>query len=158
MFRLVAVSFLSAALFASAATSGHADSLIVAGQRVGPIRIGMTATELYKAMGDPTSTYETNSGLTIYSYGDADALTAQCWDGRVRTVGVSSSEYKTAQGVRVGDSQLALLAKMGQPASRKPGPRRTDGKAFFFYLYRGIVFNVEGGIVTSMSVDPNSGR
>lgn len=158
MTRFFPVSFLSAVLIASAATPANADSLIVAGHRVGPIRIGMTATELYKAMGNPTSTVETNSRLTFYNYGGENVLTAQCWDGRVKTIGVRSSEYKTAQGLRVGDSQLALLAKMGQPASRNPGPRRTDGKGFFMYCYRGIVFNVEGGIITGVSVDPNSGR
>jgi hypothetical protein len=115
----------------------------------------MTAAELYKAAGEPdnSATAYSDPRLTFYDYGPKFSsqwgLGTQCWDGRVRKVYVRDPKYKTAQGIGVGDSQLALLAKMGKSTAEQVGPQ---GGGETGYTYRGIAFFVRDGRVFSIVV------
>ena len=93
------------------------DNLIVPGDRVGPVFLGMLDTDLYKRMGEPNRsfTYQEGetAGTTVYTYGGLSVYVFP--DHRVRYVYIGSG-YRTQEGAALGTSQLALRAELGEPA------------------------------------------
>jgi hypothetical protein len=89
------------------------DNIIVPGDRVGPVFLGMTDVDLYKRMGDPTNTFQSKDGSTSYQYGGLMVYVFP--DHKVRFVYINEGYY-TKEGVAVGTSNLALLAKLGKPS------------------------------------------
>jgi len=88
------------------------DYLIVPWQRVGPIALGMTATELVRIMGDPRSTWI--RGVDIYNWGDLSATLRK--DGSyVTQICTFSPAYATAQGVHPGSTDVSVADLLGEP-------------------------------------------
>lgn len=125
--RALLVAFLLAC--AATATPVVADNLIVPGVRIGPVRIGMTAEELYRVMGDPvggqrnvfggvtTATQRTADGM-LYNFPGLSVFVLSA-SGRVQHVEASDSTFSTREGLAVDNSELALRAKLGAPEKRK---------------------------------------
>ena len=125
---VLAISILSACASESPATrlsdqayAAHmalpSDNLIVPGDRVGPVFLGMTDTDLYKKMGEPNRSITFQEGATAgdtaYFYGSLSVFVYT--DHRVRYVEIGSG-YHTREGAAVGTSKLALRAELGDPA------------------------------------------
>jgi hypothetical protein len=114
--------FLVAALAVAMTRSASADNLIVPGQRIGPIKLGMTPTELYRAAGNLVSQSnpcDTNAGCNYFFFGafGQPNLIAHVAAGRVDEITTSMPNYATAEGIKVGLAPLALEANWG-PAQK----------------------------------------
>jgi hypothetical protein len=123
MNRLLRVSLLIFAMlgFASAATQAAADpppgsqsqgaNLIVPGVSLGPVRLGMTETELYNTLGEPTSSFIGESA-TVYNYPTLSAYVDKR-SHRIDRIATGSSIYSTKEGISVGSSMMAVSVKLG---------------------------------------------
>lgn len=96
----------------SRASAGASDHLIVPGERIGPIFIGMTETQLYQRLGDPSETVRGNDGTWIeYDYNNLGlSIYADPATHKVYTIGTQgdNSPYSTREGIRVGSSELQV--------------------------------------------------
>ena len=114
-------------IFLSACTSGPSlqemkaadppkdDNLIVPGWRVGKVYLGMTSTELLAAMGEPSST-KPGEESNWFSWKNAELdVSLDKKADQVVKIALNDERYKTAEGVRVGLSELSVGAKLGQP-------------------------------------------
>jgi hypothetical protein len=108
----------SGGLGAPAAAQSN-DQIIVPGERVGSVRLGMSEGELYSALGDPQQTIDMGRGWLEYDY--ADKLRVTVGNGRVVNIAVAygATGYQTAEGVRVGGSALSARALLGPPPLTK---------------------------------------
>ena len=93
-----------------------ADDLIVPGKSIGPVLIGMTAQELYRATGDPHGS-DVGEDKTTYTY---DGLQVGVENGTqiVYRAFATSPRYKLVKGIAVGSSALAVVAAYGEPDER----------------------------------------
>ena len=98
-----------------------ADDLIVPGKSIGPVLIGMTAQELYRAMGEPHGS-EVGEDKTTYTY---DGLQVGVENGKqiVYRAFATSPRYKLVKGIAVGSSALAVFAAYGEPDERDETPK-----------------------------------
>jgi hypothetical protein len=107
------------------------DNLIVPGERVGRVFLGMTEEQLYKRMGTPDQlppgTGVTNlngEAMITYIWGDLIAYvqpsTHKVLMIHVQRVG-GGIRYATTEGVALGTSELEMKSKLGPPAW---GPNR----------------------------------
>jgi hypothetical protein len=89
------------------------DNLIVPGERIGPIFIGMTETELYRKMGDPSKTVRGDDGTWLRYWYDSAHLSAQVNPSthKVNVIDNYQEEYfpyATREGVAIGWTELHL--------------------------------------------------
>ena len=93
------------------------DNLIVPGERIGPIFIGMTETQLYQKLGNPSKTVRGKDGTWIaYEYGSL-GLSSQV-DPATHKVNVVDNYsffgdhktvlYYTREGIKAGSSELQV--------------------------------------------------
>lgn len=83
------------------------DTVIVAGQRIGPVSLGMPLQDLYAAMGDPLATVPQGRN-TSYVFRNLGA-TVNNQDGKVHEIS-ASGPYTTDKGLHEGSSELAVKA------------------------------------------------
>ena len=93
------------------------DNLIVPGERVGRVFLGMTTSQLYRVMGDPINSMAFNSGGFRYEWRDLDVIVSQ--SKTVTWITTSGSTYSLSGGVTVGSSALALQSNRPPPAFSK---------------------------------------
>jgi hypothetical protein len=132
--RHVFCGFIVLALFVVAASSSSVfaappdDHLIVPGQRVGPVVVGMGPAELLQALGAPDES-NTNKYATQYVYRSRGFW---IWSrkNRVDSISIMDPTYHTANGIHPGSSELELQAAMGAPKWQK------DNGSFIEYCYR----------------------
>jgi hypothetical protein len=128
------------------------DNLIVAGKRIGPVSVGMPVSQLYDVMGEPVQAVK-GRGSERYVFEDLQVVVDEA-DGAVVTVLTESPDYASADGLKVGLTDLAVkagLAKLqGQLVIKEEGDTTT-------YFASGISVVVTGGLVKSISVRPVSG-
>jgi len=113
------------ALFATVFTtlalvSARADDMILPGKSIGPVLIGMSAQELYHALGEPRSS-DVGEDKTSYVY-DGLQVGVENGNQRVYRVFATSPKYKLVKGVAVGSSALAVAAAYGEPDERDETP------------------------------------
>jgi hypothetical protein len=141
---------LAAALFALCATAASAqssDNLIVPGQRIGRITIGMPVAEVYAVLGAPTKTFKLES-QTQYLYSDVNVIIEDSTQ-QVGLAGAVSSKYKTREGVGIGSADIEVRAKLGNFSTVKQIP---NGAA---YCYQSAMFIVtRNGVVEQLAVSP----
>ena len=120
--RSILLGFLIGLAFAAptAAAPAPRDTMIVPGERVGPIALGMTAMELAGAAGTPPQTLQQGRDA-IYSWGDIAAQISEGAPG-VDVITVNDPRYETANHIRVGLASLAATVVLGQPAKRSGSP------------------------------------
>ncbi|HEV2173615.1 MAG TPA: hypothetical protein VGR71_08610 [Nitrospira sp.] len=126
------------------------DDLIVPGNRIGPVAIGMTSKQVLEAKGTPGDSTFRYTDAAVYPYDQneysvvVDDVTQQVW--RVET---SSDEYRTAEGVGVGQSELEMRANLGNPNSAT-NEDNADPPTFLYcydkglaiYTFRGKIFKI----------------
>ena len=97
------------------------DNLIVPGWRVGKVYLGMTSRELVASMGEPSST-KPGETLTHFFWKNAElGASLNKKADRVDSIMFEDERYKTAEGIRVGLSELSVVAKLGQPQASGDG-------------------------------------
>ena len=132
--------FLAVLMFAALAPASRADELIIPGKSIGPVLIGMTAAQLYRALGDPRAS-DVGEDTTTYTYDGLQVGVAN--DSQlVYRVFSTSPKYKLEKGVAVGSSALAAVAAYGEPDERdetKNGDKTMCYGNFELYLRGGMV-------------------
>jgi len=138
------------------------DQVIVPGERVGSIRLGMTWDDVISLLGQPTSSF-TNMGdpAKVDTYLQYDSLNlhiifsntaapvvtyiqVQAWTQESFTFGTVvwsnfdpvSSNFHTADGIVLGSSSFDVLKKLGSGFTSNGGP------VFMQYPGLGVFFNV----------------
>lgn len=129
---------------AAVAAPAPRDTMIVPGERAGPIALGMTPMELASAAGATPQTLQQGKD-TIYSWGD---IAAQISDGApgVDVITVNDPRYETSNHIRVGLASPAAIAVLGQPAKRtgSPGLETLD--------YEGLSVVVRNNLVAQIRI------
>lgn len=123
------------------------DNLIIPGQRIGPIYLGMTAKDIYRTMGTPTASYPS---AELYFFGplNGEHTRVQLDDGVVTQIATTNKRFHTTQNLTIGTPELAIRAMMGNPECVVPVHRATED------VYGSVGFDVHGGVVTAIGV-PN---
>jgi hypothetical protein len=107
-------AMLLALVCASSAIAQARDALIVPGERVGPIALGLSETDLMKAAGVPASTLR-QGNETVYSFG---RVTAQIGASGVDLITVDDARFETADHLRLGLAVPVAISLLGQPVKR----------------------------------------
>ncbi len=88
------------------------DNVIVPGERVGDVEIGMTLDQLIALKGLPRKTMPiANTEASTYFY---DGLTVAA-DNKVYWIIAKDDQYRTTSGVAPGVEQIFALASLGKP-------------------------------------------
>jgi len=151
--RLRRAAVLAGAMFASACASAPTDlndNMIVPGERVGPVLIGMPVADLLAAAGTPRSTtLIENSAAATYHF---DGFTVAAHD-TVYWIIAESPIYHTAGGAGVGVEQIEARSAFGKPECVV-----TRG-GFTLYDYKTIYVEVSNatGRVTRIGVQKKTG-
>ena len=121
-------------------TPAFSNQLIVPGERIGKIKLGMDFSEVKKILGDPDrSPTTTGDGLTEYRYMKSHALIIDV-DPKTQQVKMIAtglvSTYKTSEGLTVGSSDKNVENSMGKSEIIKLG----TGSYTLKYPQKGIEF------------------
>ncbi len=147
--RVFGVAFICF-IFSGGATAQSAnpigDGLIVPGQRIGPIYVGMDVRLLYQTMGEPRESMPSADGVT-YDFGGGLAAIVMNTTQRVYRITANSTNYATKEGIRVGLSDLAVRALDGNPYRATP-----DQELNFMCYLQGIRLVLRGGRILWIDV------
>ena len=132
------------------------DHLIVPGQRIGLVALGMSAADLYRLMGEPKSQLNDSAGRFTYEW--ADLIVSADRSGNVVEVSATGPAYFLIKTVGPRASELALQAVRPAPVlsqALSPGTNK--------YCYSdGLTVTTVGGNISNISVDapgcPGSGH
>jgi hypothetical protein len=120
------------------------DNLIVPGERVGPIALGMTEAQLAAAMGGPGEVLHQGSATT-YSWGQVAAEIGDNSRG-VEMITVNDPRYDTPGHVHVGLAAPAAAAVLGQPK------KKTSTQGLDTFDYDGLTVLVRNNFVVQIRV------
>jgi hypothetical protein len=120
------------------------DTLIVPGERIGPIALGMTQAQLADAMGAPGEILRQGS-VTTYSWGQVAAEIGDNSPG-VQTITVNDPRYETPGHIRVGLAALAAMAVLGQPN------KKTSTQGLDTFDYDGLTVLMRNNLVAQIRV------
>ena len=120
------------------------DNLIIPGERVGPIALGMTEAQLAAAMGG-AGVVQHQGPITIYSWGEVTAEIADNSPG-VETITVNDPRYDTPGHVHVGLAASAVAAVLGQP------DKKTFTQGLDTFDYDGLAVLVRNNFVMQIRV------
>lgn len=140
-----------------------ADSLIVPGERVGPISVGMSTKQLFAVMNDPVETHTLGDNGrfgTQYLWGSwASGLQASTdKNGVVTEVTTTQPAFATSDKVQIGSSSLMVTAILGRPGTSYQTLYRCSANASFhcaINCYKSgleIAFNLDDGRVIQIRV------
>ena len=127
------------------------DHLIVPGKRIGPVSVGMSVSQLYDVMGEPTQS-EKGRGTARYVFEDLEVVVDD-GDQSVNSVAIASSDYATADHIKVGLTDLGVRAKLANLSARLLIKEEADTMTYFT---AGMAVVVSGGYVKSITVRPGS--
>jgi hypothetical protein len=124
------------------------DSAKLTPNGLGPIRVGMTESEIARVADRP---------IHVRNFPDSPCGGARLGhkafglftDGRLRRVSLGSAFYSTRSGLRVGMPQAAIRERYG--AEVKRSPHAYDPAGFYFKVTRGnrrLVFETDGEEIT----------
>ncbi|CAN0307143.1 unnamed protein product [Phaeothamnion confervicola] len=119
------------------------DRLLVAGQRVGDVRLGMRFSLIEKAWGPPSKSKDMGNGEMLCSY-PTNAVRIIVHDGIVDGILVTTGDYVTPQGLKVGVSGVGVQKVLGQSMHKL--------KNGLFYPQLGIGFVTESNQVTEIQI------
>lgn len=122
------------------------DDLVVPGQRIGEVQIGMPLATLLAVKGNPITT-QPISGTEATTYTFQDGLTVGAHD-EVYWIIAEDARFHTSTGVRPGVEQIFARASFGKPRCVESRPEIT------VYDYGNIYFDVDNtlGKVTRVGV------
>ena len=129
------------AVMAAPATS---DNLIVPGERVGPIALGMTEAQLAAAMGGPGEVLHQGT-VTTYSWGQVAAEIADSSPG-VDLITVNDQRFDTPGHIHVGLAAPAVPAVLGQPN------KKTSTQGLDTFDYDGLTVLLRNNFVAQIRV------
>jgi tetratricopeptide (TPR) repeat protein len=125
--------------------------LIVPGKRIGMVTLGMTPAQLLQVLGEPDRSQSYGSNGSGYGYHD-DYYIMTGKAGRVWSISTRSPLFATKEGLRVGDSQLVMEAKLGL-AEGKSGVYPTPGALCkYYYVGHSMEVHIENGRVSEVFV------
>ena len=130
------------ALLANVAVAQSRDALIVPGERVGPIALGLSEADLLKAAGVPASTLR-QGNETLYGFG---RVTAQIGASGVDLITVDDPRYETAEHLRLGLAAPVATSLLGQPE------RRTTVNGVDTLEYQGMALIVRNNLVMQIRI------
>jgi hypothetical protein len=135
------------------------DHLIVPGVRIGPMFIGMTETQLYQKLGDPSKTVRGNDGTwVLYEYKNL-GLVAHVNPANHKVNLIDSNflgeeeppetsyPYSTREGITVGSSDLKV-----QSLPWKLLWTKKTASGFWTFAYPGIQIHTHDGVVNGVAV------
>jgi hypothetical protein len=123
------------------------DNLIVPGKRIGPVSVGMSVSQLYDVMGEPTQS-EKVRGAERYVFEDLEVVVDDA-DQSVNSVAITSPGYATADHLKVGLTDLGVRAKLTNLSARLLIKEEADTMTYFT---AGMAVVVSGGYVKSITV------
>ena len=141
---LLPALFLTLAILGPVMAAPAADNLIVPGERVGPIALGMTEAQLATAMGGPGAVQHQGT-ITIYSWGQVTAEIADNSPG-VESITVNDPRFDTPGHVHVGLAATAAAAVLGQP------DKKTSTLGLDTFDYDGLTVLVRNNFVMQIRV------
>lgn len=115
------------------------DSLIVPGQRVGPVSLGMSGAQLLQAVGSPTRSNHIGD-VTAVSFSNGISANVRDSDNRVTTASTSDERYSTPGGVHSGISEFEVRTRLGSPAGVLD-----DATTDRYLCYPGMWFGITRG-------------
>lgn len=151
-FALIACTLLPQLTTEATAQSAFAPAatLIVPGNVLGPLRLGMTPDEVHRVLGQPSEV--NNSSPIVWNAGwQAYRLWAvfrgRYPGGSVVRITTQSSRFATKHGIRVGSSISDVLRKLGRPLDRIE--RGNEGQL----TYTGLTLAYKNRRVYTVAVD-----
>lgn len=135
LFALVLFSLLAGCATSSSYSSQTTpifDKLIVPGERIGPISLGMPQADVLKILGTPPESTIHTDGHSRYYYADLTVFITR--DSRVDGIQTALPEYATAEGIRVGMTEPEVRAKLGKPKSVDD-----KGSSLLWYTYGSVL-------------------
>jgi hypothetical protein len=138
------------------------DNLIVPGVRIGPVFIGMTETQLYQKLSDPSQTVRGNDGTWIrYSYSSlglgvqvnpsthrVNVVDNFLWEGNLKEF-----PYSTREGITVGSSELQIQILPWKLLWKR---QESSARGCWTFQYTGIRIHTCNGNVNGIDVhSPN---
>lgn len=120
------------------------DTVIVPGDRIGPLVLGMTEAEIIAAAGQPEQRLMQGRD-TLYSWG---LVTARIPAGAmgVDEIVVMDTRYLTSQRIHVGSTDIAVTTSFGQPM------KRAAASGLVTLDYDGIGFVQRNGMVMQIRI------
>jgi hypothetical protein len=105
------------ALSADDASAQSNDNLIVPGQRVGPVYIGMTSKDMKRVLGPPDAAFRLSQNIYAYRWGDWK--NPRWWvytsRGGAFRIDTALDHFKTVDGIGTGIPEEKVTAKWGRP-------------------------------------------
>jgi hypothetical protein len=145
MFRaLSAALFLVLAGGAADAAQPVRDTMIVPGERIGPVALGNSLADLTQALGMPSGTLH-QGNATIYSWGPIAAQMDDKTPG-ITAIMVTDGRFETDSHIRVGLAALAVTAVLGAPL------KQTSSAGIDTLDYDGISVMVANAMVVQIQV------
>ena len=140
---------LSVPAFVFAQTAVAAPLLIVPGQSIGPVRLGMTVAQVREALGhEQRSTTDPVTSATVLAWDTKGGGHLGVWfgpDGKAINIGINQDpQYATAQGLRAGDAAAKIRAVLGAPDDISSRPSAALG-VLQILRYPGILFYIPSG-------------
>ena len=125
------------------------DRVIVPGQRMGPVSLGMSGAQLLQALGSPVESHSSFSDGTWNRFSNGLSAFVRHSDTRVSMIVTGEDGYATAQGAGIGSSELEIRTRLGTPVT---AVNRDAGRVV---CYRGMHFllNFQTGRAYSVGVD-----
>ena len=143
------------------------DKIVIPGERVGPILLGMSLRKLVEVAGEPVSSTASHipSGRSalLYRYADPDAspdgvllVMVREADQTVYSVQIDRIEgFQTREGVRYGSSEALVRASFGKPQSVQESRAGEIPRIYCYLIGLAVRLNATGN-VESLTVFPGS--
>ena len=107
------------------------DRLLIGGQRAGDLRLGMPFATVQKAWGSPSGEKPMGPGRTLADY-QKEGVRFVVGGGKVEAILVTTGDFISASGIKVGGRRAEIEKKLGPAPSHKG-----DG---IFYPKKGVGF------------------
>ena len=165
MRTLIRATLLLLVLMASTAAQSESTK-IVAGERIGPVVLGMAKNDLMRLLGRADRTYETVGQVgrrqtpfvfsTTYYYG-AESLGGHVWEvsvssipvPQVKNIKTTSSKYATDHGIKVGSSGVKVVEAFGSQHKTNylSGPLAGGVQLLYDHLGIGFILTKDNRVV-----------
>lgn len=130
-------------VFVLAATAEAQAVVVVAGRSVGPIRLGMTTSQVQRIAGRPAS----RVGDALWTYERPINMRVEFQAGRVKSLTTWDPRARTAQGLTIGAPQAAVVMSLGAVETLPAFPG-----VWLYNRITGLAVYVQGGFTAAFTV------